>query len=164
MSIQRGRKRSAPPPKNLRNERYDLLYKGVTGRSAYEEAVANGYSGTAVEWLLSLQATDGPLTKENIESVLTGEISSHTHPGGLDPSYETVSKNLKGYPYVITYNGDDIDYITYDLGGGLSIVKTFNYTVDDLTSLILSGDTPSGIDLTKTLSYTGDDLTSITYS
>ena len=79
-------------------------------------------------------------------------------------TYETVSKNLIGYPYVITYDGDDIDYITYDLGGGDSIVKTFNYTLGVLTSLVLSGDTPSGIDLTKTLNYTGDDLTSVKYS
>ena len=79
-------------------------------------------------------------------------------------TYESVSKNLKSYPYVITYDGDDIDYITYDLGGGLTIVKTFNYTIDDLTSLVLSGDTPSGIDLTKTLGYTGENLTSVVYS
>ena len=79
-------------------------------------------------------------------------------------TYETVSKNLIGYPYAITYNGSDIDYITYDLGGGLSIIKTFNYTDGLLTTLVLSGDTPSGIDLTKTLNYTGDDLTSVEYS
>jgi len=83
---------------------------------------------------------------------------------GLSEAFETVSKNLKSYPYVITYNGDDIDYITYDLGGSLEIVKTFNYTLGVLTSLVLSGDTPSGISLTKTFGFTGDDLTSVTYS
>ena len=83
---------------------------------------------------------------------------------GLAETYESISQNLAGYPYTITYNGDDIDYITYDLGGGESIVKTLNYTGDKLTSLVLSGDTPSGIDSTKTLNYTVDDLTSVTYS
>jgi hypothetical protein len=84
--------------------------------------------------------------------------------GGLAEAFETVSKNLKSYPYVITYNGDDINYITYNLGGGDAIVKTFHYTIGVLTSIVLSGDTPLGITLTKTLSYTGDDLTSVVYS
>ena len=82
----------------------------------------------------------------------------------LGQEYETVSKNLKSYPYTLTYGVDGVDTITYDLGGGLSIVKTFNYTLSVLTSIVLSGDTPSGIELTKTLSYTGADLTGVVYS
>jgi hypothetical protein len=83
---------------------------------------------------------------------------------GAEEAFETVSKNTKSYPYDLTYGVDGVDTITYDLGGGLSIVKTFNYTLTVLTSIVLSGDTPSGIELTKTLSYTGADLTSVTYS
>jgi len=92
------------------------------------------------------------------------------HTGGTATSayiteeFETISKNLRSYPYEITYDGDDIDYITYTLGGGQEIVKTFNYTVDQLTSIVLSGATPYGIELTKTLTYTGDDLTGVSYS
>ena len=82
----------------------------------------------------------------------------------LGEEFETVSKNLKSYPYTLTYAGGDLDTITYNLGGGLSIVKTFNYTLTVLTSIVLSGDTPLGISLTKTLVYTGDDLTSVSYS
>lgn len=82
----------------------------------------------------------------------------------LGEEFETVSKNLKSYPYTLTYGVDGVDTITYDLGGGLSIVKTFNYTLSVLTSIVLSGDTPSGIELTKTFSYTGADLTSVAYS
>jgi hypothetical protein len=59
---------------------------------------------------------------------------------------------------------DGIDTIVYDLGGGLSITKTFNYTLGVLTSIVLSGDTPSGIELTKTFGYIGVDLTSVIYS
>jgi hypothetical protein len=81
----------------------------------------------------------------------------------LSEAFESVSKNLKSYPYVITYNGSDIDYITYTTDSG-TIVKTFNYTLGVLTSLVLSGSTPSGITLTKTLQYTGSDLTSVVYS
>jgi hypothetical protein len=83
---------------------------------------------------------------------------------GLSETFETVSKNLKNYPYVITYDGDDIDFITYDLGGGDEIIKTFNYTLGVLTSLVLSGDTPYGITLIKTFGFTGEDLTSVVYS
>jgi hypothetical protein len=91
------------------------------------------------------------------------EYLSSTSVGSLSETYETVSKNIKGYPYVITYAGSDIDFITYTTPSG-TIVKTFNYTGSDLTSLVLSGDTPSGINLTKTLHYTGSDLTSVSYS
>jgi len=78
--------------------------------------------------------------------------------------YETVSKNLKSYPAVFAYNGSgDLSTITYTVPGG-TIVKTFNYTSGDLTSIVLSGSTPAGINLTKTLSYTSGNLTGVTYS
>lgn len=83
--------------------------------------------------------------------------------GGIENSFETVSKNLSAYPFSLTYSGDDLTEIEYDLGGS-SIVKTFNYTLGALTSIVLSGSTPSGISLTKTFNYTGDDLTSVAYS
>jgi hypothetical protein len=99
---------------------------------------------------------------------------AHTHPysdiedapnvSGLTEAFETVSKNLKSYPYVLVYGVDGLDTITYDLGGGLQVVKTFNYVATVLTTIILSGDTPAGITLTKTLSYTGPDLTGVAYS
>lgn len=82
----------------------------------------------------------------------------------VSETFETISRNLKCYSYAITYDGDDVDYITYDLGGGLSVVKTFNWTDGRVTSIVLSGDTPSGIDLTKTFYYTGDSVTSIGYA
>jgi hypothetical protein len=96
-----------------------------------------------------------------------GSLSGLTdldHPQYLNDEFETVSKNLRNYPYALVYGIDGVSTITYDLGGGLSIVKTFNYVLGVLTTIVLSGDTPSGIELTKTLSYTGADLTSVAYS
>lgn len=81
---------------------------GGNGLSAYEVAVANGFMGTEPEWLLSLKGaqgerglqgeqgiqgiqglpgSDATVTKTAVEAVLTGEITSHTHPtsGGADP-------------------------------------------------------------------------------
>lgn len=79
-------------------------------------------------------------------------------------TFETVSKNILSYPYVPTYllNGL-INYITYTVGTG-TIVKTYNYSGNLVSSIVLSGDTPAGISLTKTFNYTGSVLTSITYS
>lgn len=82
----------------------------------------------------------------------------------IGDSYETVSKNLRAYPYTLNYTAGVLTSIVYNLGGGLQITKTLNYTGPLLTSIVLSGDTPAGTLLTKTLSYTGNDLTSISYS
>lgn len=82
----------------------------------------------------------------------------------IHPTYETVNKNLNAYPYTLTYIGKNIDTVVYVLGSGLSITKTFSYTGKDLTTTVLSGDTPLGILLTKTLTYTGKDLTGVVYS
>lgn len=81
----------------------------------------------------------------------------------LFPSFETVNKNLKSYNSTLGYQSGVLKTITYTFGAN-SIVKTFNYTDGKLTSVVLSGDTPSGITLTKTLTYTGSDLTGVAYS
>jgi hypothetical protein len=94
---------------------------------------------------------------------MTG-LSDDDHPQYVKDEFETLSKNLRNYPYSLTYGIDGVSIITYDLGGGSSIVKTFNYISGILTTIVFSGSTPSGIELTKTFSYTGDDLTSIVYS
>lgn len=84
---------------------------------------------------------------------------------GIKDAFETVSKNLKSYGATFAYGGGgDLSSITYDLGFGLTIVKTFNYSGSDISSIVLSGDTPSGIDLTKTFSYSGGDISSVAYS
>jgi hypothetical protein len=95
---------------------------------------------------------------------IPGGYNNPIGPGDITPSFEIISKNLKSYPYAITYSGKDIDYITYDLGGGAAVVKTFGYSGKDLITVTLSGDIPSGIDTIKTLGYTGKDLTSVAYS
>jgi hypothetical protein len=83
----------------------------------------------------------------------------------LSSTYEVINKNLRSYPYTLTYSSGNVSVITYDIGGGMSIVKTFSYTTGKLTSIVLSGDLPIEIDyLTKTLSYTGSNLTSVSYS
>jgi hypothetical protein len=80
-------------------------------------------------------------------------------------SFEKVNKNLKAANATLNYDvNDNLTSIVYSLPGSRSITKTFNYTGDNLTSIVLSGDTPNNIKLTKTLSYTGDNLTGVAYS
>lgn len=75
-------------------------------------------------------------------------------------TFETVSKNLSSKGATLTYSGGNLQTITYLSG----VVKTLNYTSGLLTSVVLSGSTPSGIELTKTLTYTSGNLTQIAYS
>lgn len=84
----------------------------------------------------------------------------------IDKEYfETVSKNLKTYPYELNYTVDKLTSIVYDLGGGDNITKTLNYSSELLTTIVLSGTLPSGIGLTtKTLTYSSGKLTTVTYS
>ena len=79
-------------------------------------------------------------------------------------TFETVSKNIKSYPATLNYSGSILSSIVYSIGAA-TITKTLNYDIGgNLTSVVLSGDTPAGIALTKTLTYTGNNLTGITYS
>jgi hypothetical protein len=80
-------------------------------------------------------------------------------------TFESVSKNLKSYPYTVNYTDNTLTSIVYSLPDNKFITKMFEYTNSLLTSVSLSGDLPSGIDTTKSLSYTVNNvLTGISYS
>jgi len=95
-----------------------------------------------------------------------GSWQAFSGGSSIGDSFETVSKNLRVYPYTLNYGGNgSLDNIVYNIGGGNSITKTLNYDGSGtLTSIVLSGSTPGGIDLTKTLTYTSGKLSDITYS
>ena len=78
-------------------------------------------------------------------------------------SFEQVSQNLADWDKAFAYTGDDLTTITYTKLTE-TVVKTFNYSLGKLITMVLSGDTPGGIPLTKTFTYSGDTLTDITYS
>ncbi len=78
-------------------------------------------------------------------------------------AYETVSKNLNSWDAILSYTSGDLTTITYSDGVG-TIIKTFNYTIGSLTSIVLSGDTPSGITLTKTFTYSSGDIVGWAYT
>jgi hypothetical protein len=91
----------------------------------------------------------------------SNNLSEHT----LSSTYESVNKNLRSYPYTLTYSMGNVSTVTYDLGGGLSVVKTYSYSAGKLTTVVLSGDLPVIFStLTKNFFYTGANLTSVTYT
>ena len=105
-------------------------------------------------------------TVQDVEAISV-VVSNTGSPGPQGDSwqeeFETVSKNLKSWNATFAYSLGVLQTITYTDGVD-TIVKTFNYTGPQLTSIVLSGDTPSGVSLTKTFGYTGPSLTSVTYS
>jgi hypothetical protein len=105
------------------------------------------------------------IAKEEVKKVKKTTIisggGSSSGASGLSDSFESVSANLSAYDNTLSYDVDgNITSIVYSNG----VTKTFNYTGTDITSIVLSGSTPSGIELTKTLTYTDGDVTGITYS
>lgn len=105
------------------------------------------------------------IAKEEVKKVKKTTIvsggGSSSSTSGLSDSFESVSANLSAYDNTLSYDVDgNITSIVYTNG----VTKTFNYTGTDITSIVLSGSTPSGIELTKTLTYTDGDVTGITYS
>jgi len=110
------------------------------------------------------------INTSNQLTIVFGELVTGTArvlgTGGVsfEDTFETVSKNLKGNPFVLNYTGTQLTSMVYTLPESEEITKTFAYTGSQLDSITLSGDTPSGIDLVKTLGYTDGKLTSVTYS
>lgn len=105
---------------------------------------------------LALNYADGKLFYKNaVGAVVPLSATAET--------FESVSKNLRSYPATYTYSSGTLTAVTYAAPGG-SITKTLSYTDGKLTSITLSGGTPSGVSLTKTLTYTGDALTGVSYS
>jgi hypothetical protein len=104
----------------------------------------------------------------NGSSGAAGQILTSNGSGiyWADPAqtYETVNKNLKSYDASYTYSGEILQSILYTISPVSSITKTFNYSNNVISSIVLSGSTPQGIDLTKTLNYSNGFISSIVYS
>lgn len=87
------------------------------------------------------------------------------YAGSVENTFETVSKNLKAYPYSLGYGqSGQLSTITYTTPIG-SIIKTFNYDGGKLVSISLSGSgVPTGIRTVKTPVYSGDKIIDWLYS
>jgi len=149
----------------LLNNPVQLVFSGGINLTGPYNPLTAYSTGDSVSYLGSsyaaIQSTTGNLPTDTTYWQLLA-IKGGT--GEFANTFETVSKNLKAYPYVLNYTSGVLTSIVYDLGAPLAITKTLNYTTGILTSIVLSGDLPSGIMTTKTLTYTGENLTSIVYS
>jgi len=135
---------------DLTAEEIKTLYESNSDTNAYTDSEKT---------LVGLLTSAGPGT-----NYLADDGTYKPVVGTSAETFETVSGNLKTYPYALSYSGNKVSTIIYDLGGGMSITKTFSYTGNKLDTVVLSGDTPIGINLTKTFTYTGNNITSVAYS
>jgi YD repeat-containing protein len=80
-------------------------------------------------------------------------------------SFETVNKNVKGYPYVIVYSGTNVATITYTSPSG-TIIKTYAYDINgNIITITLSGaGLPVGINTVKTFTYSLGNVVTVSYS
>ena len=122
--------------------------------------VASNTSKAEIIGVLKVSSTNNSLATV----VLLGGEAQASTTEGIEEAFETVARNLSSFPYTFSYDDDELSSITYTIGGGRSVVKTFNYTNGVLTSIVLSGNTPNNINFTKTFAYEGDSLTGVTYS
>lgn len=78
-------------------------------------------------------------------------------------TYETIASNLSEYPYTLSYNIDGrISSVVYTTPTSV-ITKVYNYVLDVLSSIVISGPTLAKT-YTKTLNYTSGALTGVSYS
>lgn len=167
------------PPEYMMGIANETIIDGANGKVQFFGEIAgidtSGYSAGDLLWinpsvpggLTTTKPTDPNvqfLMAAVLDSKNNGNIMVRAIPPDYQTSFERTNKNLKSYPATLAYSGSgDLSTITYTVPGG-TIVKTFNYTAGNLTSIVLSGNTPSGISLTKTLTYTTGNLTGVSYS
>lgn len=125
------------------------------------------------ETIISTVRTESPIQSvispaarivSEISRASQGPVGPQGPPGVVIETFESVSKNLKSYPWVPTFTGEQLTAMTYNLGEGRTIVKTLVYTGSKLTSIILSGDIPAGINNTKIFTYIGAKIADVSYS
>jgi len=83
--------------------------------------------------------------------------------GSVAETFNTVSKNLNSWNEIWSLTNGYINSKIYTNGTN-TITKTINWNNGLITSIVLSGDTPTGIDLIKTFDYTNTNSVEITYS
>ena len=139
--------------------------------TVYEILDAVSYQGSSYGCYVASPAgvtpTDGSkwtLLASKGDSGQPGPVGPIGETGVFDETFESVSANLKSYNPTYVYAAGKLDTVTYDLGAGQSIVKTFSYSGGKISTITLSGDTPNGINLVKAFTFTAGSLTSVTYS
>lgn len=101
----------------------------------------------------------------NIYNYLTsGYFGSPLSGNYLSETFETINKNLKQYPYNLSYTGETLTGIRYNISPSSFVNKTYTYTSGLLTNISISGMPLPSVSLNKSFTYSGEILTHITYS
>lgn len=72
------------------------LFKGETGKSAYEIAVENGYVGTEAEWIESLNGKDGQDSTVTVTDLYESAKENGLTTDDFETWYNKLLSNLKG--------------------------------------------------------------------
>lgn len=83
----------------------------------------------------------------------------------LFQTFETISQNLKEYPYELFYTtGNDLTGIRYSISSTGYIQKSLEYFSGLLIKVSLTGDPLPAVSLSKNFLYSGEDITGVYYS
>ena len=136
-------------------EELEIDYKQIKNRPNITELINEAKNSSKTTSLSELDDVDlDGLTKIDGKYILADSAQT----------FETVMRNIKSYPSVLSYSVDNnVDTITYTLPNG-AIIETIGYNGTNVSSITLSGSTPQNISLVKTFNYTGAYITSVTYS
>ena len=123
--------------------RYDLDMQTITGKSAYEIAVENGYTGTAAQWSESLKAT-GELTalKNLVDPLLVHNAGAHNamyRGNNLGIFSDAQSAAIRAGTFAGTYGGVYADIYPGDYWSFSNIPYTYLDANDEEQSSTYSG-------------------------
>jgi hypothetical protein len=79
-------------------------------------------------------------------------------------TFETVSRNLNAYPYIINRSNDTISNVVYTVPGSGIITKTFSYSSGLITSIAIYGPAIGPKTFAKNLTYVGTSVSGASYS
>ena len=128
-----------------------------------DDSVSVSVTSEITDVSVTVENVTNPISVSITEALTEVNVEVSTGSAQWTESFDTVSRNLSGYPYIVYWNGNYISSVVFNLGSS-TVTKTYNYTSGKLTSIVLSGNTPSGISLVKTLSYFDNKIQSVTYS
>jgi len=99
-------------------------------------------------------------------NLVLGSGTHTTTTTGLAETFETVSKNLKQYPYSLTYDtGDYLTSVRYQISDTSYVMKSLSYNSSGQLYLVgLTGNPVPSVSLFKHLYYSGSNITGVSYS
>jgi hypothetical protein len=115
---------------------------------------ANGvsYKWDGTSWINN---TSGP----------AGYTGSQGPIGDIPTTFETISNNIRSFPYVINRSVEGvITSVVYTAPAEGTITKSFTYSAGVLSTVTLSGPALDGVVYTKTLTYDAGLVTGASYA